>query len=112
VIQPDNIMLQREQQPSLRTSGLSATTTTASNASAAPKTTYESTRIELEALTTRLINSSDILVTELGVDSAKNSLNVVLLEILFEILTFQFKNTKEMMSLQLLVNHFIQWLNL
>jgi signal transduction histidine kinase len=86
VIQPDNIMLQREQQPSLRTSGLSATTTTASNASAAPKTTYESTRIELEALTTRLINSSDILVTELGVDSAKNSLNVVLLEILFGIM--------------------------
>src|ERR1051325_1010525 len=86
VIQPDNIMLQREHQPSLRTSGLSATTTTASNASAAPKTTYESTRIELEALTTRLINSSDILVTELGVDSAKNSLNVVLLEILFGIM--------------------------
>jgi nitrate/nitrite-specific signal transduction histidine kinase len=40
----------------------------------------------LESLAANLINSSDSLVTQLGVDSAKNSLNVMLLEIFFGIM--------------------------
>ena len=40
----------------------------------------------MESLAATLINSSDILVTQLGVDSAKNSQNVMLLEIFFGIM--------------------------
>ena len=40
----------------------------------------------MESLAANLINSSDRLVTQLGDDSAKNSLNVMLLEIFFGIM--------------------------
>jgi signal transduction histidine kinase len=84
-IRPNNIMF--KQQHSLKTDGISATSAAASNVSGAPRTTlYESTRAQMESLTTSLISSSDILVTELGVDSAKNSMNAVLLENLFGIM--------------------------
>jgi signal transduction histidine kinase len=92
VVNPENALLQR--QPALKTSGTSATT---SNASTAART-YESTKTELELLAANLINSSDMLVTHLGVDSAKNSLNVALLEIIFGIMNI---------SIVLLIVYFI-----
>jgi signal transduction histidine kinase len=80
VVNSEKTLLQ--QQPALKTSGTSATATNASTAARA----YESTKTELQSLAGNLINSSDRLVTYLGVDSTKNSLNVVLLEILFGIM--------------------------
>jgi hypothetical protein len=69
---------QQQQQNTITTIAIpsNATTTSASEAKI-----YGSTKTELESLAATLINSSDILVTQLGVDSAKNSLNVMLLEI-------------------------------
>ena len=60
------------------------TRTTASSAAAAK--IYQSTKTDLESLAANLIDSSDRLVTQLGVDSAKNSLNVMLLGIFFGIM--------------------------
>ena len=42
---------------------------------------YQSTKTELESLALNVINSSDRLVTQLGNDTVKNSLNLMLLEI-------------------------------
>jgi signal transduction histidine kinase len=47
---------------------------------------YQSARTELESMATGLINSSDNLVKQLGDDAAKNSLNLILLEISFAIM--------------------------
>ena len=87
VVNPEKSLLQQQQQkqqPTLKTIGTSATTNNASTSTAAK--TYESTRADLESLATNLINSSDMLVTQLGINSAKSSLNVVMLEILFGIM--------------------------
>jgi hypothetical protein len=83
--QQQQLLLQ--QQPVLKTTtttlSRNVTGATASAAAAAAKI-YQSTKTELESLAANLINSSDSLVTQLGVDSAKNSLNVMLLEIFLE----------------------------
>jgi signal transduction histidine kinase len=85
--QQQQLLLQ--QQPVLKTTtttlSRNVTGATASAAAAAAKI-YQSTKTELESLAANLINSSDSLVTQLGVDSAKNSLNVMLLEIFFGIM--------------------------
>ena len=47
---------------------------------------YQSTKTELESLALNVINSSDRLVTQLGNDTAKNSLNLMLLEIVLAIM--------------------------
>ena len=81
VVNPEKTLLQQsQQQAQLRTIINSEATT-----NSAVKT-YESTKTELELLAANLINSSDGLVTQLGIDSAKNSLNVVFLEILFGVM--------------------------
>jgi signal transduction histidine kinase len=60
--------------------------TNATTASASEAKIYQSTKTELESLAATLINSSDMLVTQLGDDSAKNSLNLMLLEIFLGII--------------------------
>jgi signal transduction histidine kinase len=74
---------QQQQQNTITTIAILSNNTTAS---ASEAKIYESTKTELESLAATLINSSDILVTQLGVDSAKNSQNVMLLEIFFGIM--------------------------
>ena len=74
---------QQQQQNTITTIAIPSNATTAS---ALEAKIYESTKTELESLAATLINSSDILVTQLGVDSAKNSQNVMLLEIFFGIM--------------------------
>ena len=74
---------QQQQQNTITTIAIPSNATTAS---ASEAKIYESTKTELESLAATLINSSDILVTQLGVDSAKNSQNVMLLEIFFGIM--------------------------
>jgi signal transduction histidine kinase len=82
--QQQQLLLQ--QQPVLKTTTTTLSrNVTGATASAAAKI-YQSTKTELESLAANLINSSDSLVTQLGVDSAKNSLNVMLLEIFFGIM--------------------------
>jgi signal transduction histidine kinase len=83
VVKPAQQQQQQQQQNTITTIAIpsNATTTSASEARI-----YESTKTELESLAATLINSSDMLVTQLGVDSAKNSLNVMLLEIFFGIM--------------------------
>jgi HAMP domain-containing protein len=84
--QQQQLLLQ--QQPVLKTTTttLSRNVTGATASAAAAAKIYQSTKTELESLAANLINSSDNLVTQLGVDSAKNSLNVMLLEIFFGIM--------------------------
>jgi signal transduction histidine kinase len=82
---------QQQQQAQEQQSLLNATTPrnvigTTTNTSSAVTKIYHSTKAELESLATNLINSSDMLVTQLGVDSEKNSLNLTLLEIFFGIM--------------------------
>ena len=74
---------QQQQQNTITTIAIPSNATTAS---ASEAKIYESTKTELESLAVTLINSSDMLVTQLGVDSAKNSQNVMLLEIFFGIM--------------------------
>jgi nitrate/nitrite-specific signal transduction histidine kinase len=47
---------------------------------------YQSTKVKLEPLAVKVINSSDRLVTELGNDTAKDSRNLVMLEIFLAVL--------------------------
>ena len=76
-----------QQQPVLKTTTTTLSrNVTGATASAAAAKIYQSTKTELESLAANLINSSDSMVTQLGVDSAKNSLNVMLLEIFFGIM--------------------------
>ncbi len=77
-----------QQQPVLKTTTttLSRNVTGATASAAGRAKIYQSTKTELESLAANLINSSDRMVTQLGVDSAKNSLNVMLLEIFFGIM--------------------------
>jgi signal transduction histidine kinase len=83
--QQQQLLLQ--QQPVLKTTTTTLSrNVTGATASAAAAKIYQSTKTELESLAANLINSSDSLVTQLGVDSAKNSLNVMLLEIFFGIM--------------------------
>jgi signal transduction histidine kinase len=78
---------QQQQQPQLKTTTTAIpTNVTGTTASASEAKIYESTKTELESLAANLIDSSDRLVTQLGVDSAKNSQNVLLLEIFFGIM--------------------------
>ena len=74
---------QQRQQPQLKTLATASITTTAFAAAAK---LYQSTKIKLESLALNVINSSDRLVTQLGNDTAKDSRNLVLLEILLAIL--------------------------
>ena len=83
---------EKQQQALLKTTTTTTTTTVPSNvtrttaSSAAAAKIYQSTKTDLESLAANLIDSSDRLVTQLGVDSAKNSLNVMLLGIFFGIM--------------------------
>ena len=82
---------EKQQQALLKTTSTTTTTTVPSNvtrttASSAAAKIYQSTKTDLESLAANLIDSSDMLVTQLGVDSAKNSMNVMLLEISFGIM--------------------------
>jgi hypothetical protein len=70
-----------------------AITTSSKNPTGIPTITYgtaaklyESTKMELESLAQNVINSSDRLVTQLGNDTAKDSRNLILLEIFLAIL--------------------------
>jgi signal transduction histidine kinase len=74
---------QQRQQLQLKTFATASIPTTAFAAAAK---LYQSTKIKLESLALNVINSSDRLVTQLGNDTAKDSRNLVLLEILLAIL--------------------------
>jgi hypothetical protein len=82
IVKPEKsvIPLQQQQQPQQRGTTSNFTTTT----SAAK--IYQSTKTELESMATALINSSDNLVRQLGDHAAKNSFNLMLLDILFGIM--------------------------
>jgi signal transduction histidine kinase len=75
VVNPKHELLIQQRQPPLN----------ASSSVSAPKI-YQSARTELESRATGLINSSDNLVKQLGDDAAKNSLNLIILEISFAIM--------------------------
>jgi signal transduction histidine kinase len=94
-LQQQQALLQKQQQEEHQALVKTTTTTTTATiprnvtrttAFSAAEKIYQSTKTELESLAAKLINSSDMLVTQLGVDSAKNSLNVMLLEISFGIM--------------------------
>src|SRR5215469_8247869 len=74
---------QQRQQPQLKTLVTASIPTTAFATAAK---LYQSTNIKLESLAFNVINSSDRLVTQLGNDTAKDSRNLVLLEILLAVL--------------------------
>jgi signal transduction histidine kinase len=74
---------QQRQQLQLKTFATASIPTTAFAAAAK---LYQSTNIKLESLAMNVINSSDRLVTQLGNDTAKDSRNLVLLEILLALL--------------------------
>lgn len=74
---------QQRQQPQLKTLATASITTTAFAAAAK---LYQSTKIKLESLALNVINLSDRLVTQLGNDTAKDSRNLVLLEIFLAVL--------------------------
>jgi nitrate/nitrite-specific signal transduction histidine kinase len=69
---------QQRQQPQLKTLVTASIPTTAFATAAK---LYQSTNIKSESLAFNIINSSDRLVTQLGNDTAKDSRNLVLLEI-------------------------------
>ncbi len=78
---------QQQQQPQLKTTTTAIpTNVTGTTASSAAAKIYRSTKTELESLAANLINSSDRLVIQLGDDSTKNSLNLMLLEIFLGII--------------------------
>jgi signal transduction histidine kinase len=83
ILKPAQLQQQR-QQLQLKTLTTAGNPTTAFAAAAAKL--YQSTKIKLESLALNVINSSDRLVTQLGNDTAKDSRNLVLLEILLAIL--------------------------
>ena len=74
---------QQRQQPQLKTL---ATASIPTSAFAAAAKLYQSTKIKLESLASKVINSSDRLVTQLGNDTAKDSRNLVMLEIFLAVL--------------------------
>src|SRR5215469_6228516 len=74
---------QQRQQPQLKTLVTASIPTTAFATAAK---LYQSTNIKLESLAFNVINSSDRLVTQLGNDTAKDSRNLVLLEIFLAVL--------------------------
>jgi signal transduction histidine kinase len=81
---------QQRQQTQLKTL---ATTATSKNVTSIPTTgsataakLYRSTKAELQSLAFKVINSSERLVTQLGNDAAKNSRNLMLLEIFLAII--------------------------
>jgi signal transduction histidine kinase len=74
---------QQRQQPQLKTL---ATASIPTSAFAAAAKLYQSTKIKLESLASKVINSSDRLVTQLGNDTAKDSMNLVMLEIFLAVL--------------------------
>jgi signal transduction histidine kinase len=74
---------QQRQQLQLKTFATASIPTTTFAAAAK---LYQSTNIKLESLAMNVINSSDRLVTQLGNDTAKDSRNLVLLEILLALL--------------------------
>src|SRR5215813_5075323 len=74
---------QQRQQPQLK---ILTTASIPTTAFAAAAKLYQSTKIKLESLALNVINSSDRLVTQLGNDTAKDSRNLVLLEILLAVL--------------------------
>ena len=74
---------QQRQQPQLKTLVTASIPTTAFATAAK---LYQSTNIKLESLALNVINSSDRLVTRLGNDTAKDSRNLVLLEIFLAVL--------------------------
>jgi signal transduction histidine kinase len=82
----------QQQRQQLQSKTPTVTTTTPKNATGFPTTStiaakiHQSTKTELESLALNVINSSDRLVTQLGNDTAKNSLNLMLLEILLAIM--------------------------
>ena len=88
----DEIVKSAQQQRQQLQSTPTITTTTPKNVTGFPTTSttaakiYQSTKTELESLALNVINSSDRLVTQLGNDTAKNSLNLMLLEILLAIM--------------------------
>ena len=82
--------VQQRQQVQLK---ILTTTDTSKNITSIPTTAsatatklYQSTKIELESLALNVINSSDRLVTQLGNETAKNSRNLILLEIFLAII--------------------------
>jgi len=78
---------QQQQQPQLKTTTTAIpTNVTGTTAYAAAAKIYRSTKTELESLAANLINSSDRLVIQLGDDSTKSSLNLMLLEIFLAII--------------------------
>jgi signal transduction histidine kinase len=82
---------EKQQQALLKTTSTTTTTvpsnvTRTTTSLAAATKIYQSTKTDLESLAANLIDSSDRLVTQLGVDSAKNSLNVTFLGIFFGIM--------------------------
>jgi signal transduction histidine kinase len=74
---------QQRQQLQLKTLVTASIPTTAFAAAAK---LYQSTKIKLESMALNVINSSDRLVTQLGNDTAKDSRNLVLLEIFLAVL--------------------------
>jgi len=74
---------QQRQQPQLKTLATASIPTTAFAAAAK---LYQSTKIKLESLALNVINSSDRLVTQLENGTAKDSRNLVLLEIFLALL--------------------------
>jgi hypothetical protein len=82
IVKPEKsiIPLLQQQQPQQRNTTSNFTITT----SAAK--IYQSTKTELESMAAGLINSSDNLVRQLGDHAAKNSFNLMLLDILFGIM--------------------------
>jgi len=73
---------QERQQPQLKT----LVTASIPTAFATAAKLYQSTNIKLKSLALNVINSSDRLVTRLGNDTAKDSRNLVLLEIFLAVL--------------------------
>jgi len=73
---------QQRQQPELKT----LVTASIPTAFATAAKLYQSTNIKLKSLALNVINSSDRLVTRLGNDTAKDSRNLVLLEIFLAVL--------------------------
>ena len=81
---------QKREQPQSKIPTTTATSKNVTSILAASATSatklYQSTKPELSSLATNVIDSSDMLVTQLGNDAAINSRNLILLEILLAII--------------------------
>jgi nitrate/nitrite-specific signal transduction histidine kinase len=91
IVNPEKVLLlQEKKQEQLRQQQQAQLKTTANAATSSSSFTsakiYQSTKTGLESMAIGLITSSDRLVTQLGDDVRKNSLNLILLEILFGIM--------------------------